>query len=62
MACIMLHDLCIHMNDPCEPRWRLEIEELELVDKVIVSRPIWGNPMKTDRKFVTGYGIALYNF
>ena len=39
MACIMLHDLCIHMNDPCEPRWRLEIEELELVDKVIARGP-----------------------
>ena len=30
MACVMLHNLCIARNDPCNPRWRLTVEELEL--------------------------------
>ena len=25
MACIALHNLCIAENDPCEPRWQLEV-------------------------------------
>ena len=33
MACIMLHNLCIEHNDPCEPRWRLEVNNLELFEK-----------------------------
>ena len=31
MAAIMLHNLCISRNDPCEPRWRLEVKELSLM-------------------------------
>ena len=31
MCCIALHNICIHRNDPCFPRWKLEIEELNLV-------------------------------
>ena len=27
------------MNDPCEPRWRLEVDELELGDQAIVCGP-----------------------
>ena len=30
MACVMLHHFCIHTNDPCYPRWKLSVEELEL--------------------------------
>ena len=33
MACIMLHNLCIDHNDPCEPRWRLEVLQLGLVKR-----------------------------
>ena len=33
MSCIMLHNLCISVNDPCEPRWRLEVKELGLIKK-----------------------------
>ena len=33
MSCIMLHNLCISVNDPCEPRWCLEVEELGLIKK-----------------------------
>ena len=31
MACIALHNLCIEKNDPCKPRWRLEVKELHLI-------------------------------
>ena len=30
MACVMLHNLCIARNNPCNPRWRLTVEELGL--------------------------------
>ena len=33
MACIMLHNLCIERNDPCEPRWKLEVKDTELFEK-----------------------------
>lgn len=33
MACIILHNICIEHNDPCEPRWRLEVNGLELFEK-----------------------------
>ena len=33
MASIMLHNLCISLHDPCEPRWRLEVKELGLIRK-----------------------------
>ena len=28
--CVMLHSFCIRANDPCNPHWKLSIEELEL--------------------------------
>lgn len=31
MVCIVLHNICIHRNDPCKPRWRLEVDELNLI-------------------------------
>ena len=31
MACIALHNLCIEKNDPCQPRWRLEVKKLNLI-------------------------------
>ena len=34
----MLHNLCISYNDPCEPRWRLEVPELALFRKDVVRR------------------------
>ena len=30
MACVMLHNFCIHTNDPFNPRLKLSVEELEL--------------------------------
>ena len=31
MACIALHNLCIAENDPCKPRWQLEVHEPDLI-------------------------------
>ena len=31
MTCIALHNICISRDDPCRPRWKLEIEELHLI-------------------------------
>ena len=33
MACIALHNICISRDDPCSPRWRLDIENLHLIRK-----------------------------
>ena len=30
MASVMLHNFCIHTNDPCNPRWKLCVIELKL--------------------------------
>ena len=35
IACLMLHNLCMATNDPCNSRWRLSVEELELTNKII---------------------------
>ena len=32
LLCILLHNLCITMKDPCKPRWCLRIQELQLDD------------------------------
>ena len=32
----MLHNLCISVNDPCKPRWCLEVKELGLIKKDII--------------------------
>ena len=35
MACVMLHNLCLSVNDPCLPRWRVEVQQLGLIAKQI---------------------------
>ena len=30
LACFMLHNFCIHTNDPFNPHWKLSVKELEL--------------------------------
>ena len=32
LACVFLHIFCIFMNDPFKSRWRLEIEEIEILN------------------------------
>ena len=31
-ATVLLHNIFIHRNDPCKPRWRLSIDDIELID------------------------------
>ena len=31
MTCITLHNICIHRDDPCKPRWRLDVNQLNLL-------------------------------
>ena len=33
MACIALHNLCTEISDPCQSRWRLEVDDLDLIRK-----------------------------
>ena len=33
MVSVLLHNLCIAKNDPCNPRWKLTVEELSLIQK-----------------------------
>ena len=33
MACIVLHNLWIQISDLCQPRWRLEVDNLDLFEK-----------------------------
>ena len=58
MACIALHNLCIEISDPCQSRWRLEVDDLDLIRKRLhrvenkreSSLNLW--------KLPTGYGWA----
>ena len=33
MVCVLLHNLCIARNDPCNLRWKLQVDELDLIKK-----------------------------
>ena len=33
MACIDLHNLCIEIFNACQPRWRIEVNDLDLILK-----------------------------
>ena len=35
MTCVFLHNLCNARLDPCNPRWKLHVDELSLVEKNI---------------------------
>ena len=48
----MLHNFCIAKHDPCNPWWRLSIEELELNNTVIKRRANKGESNKTAKKVV----------
>jgi hypothetical protein len=38
MACIALHNVCIAENDPCQPRWQLEVQHLDLIRGSLVRQ------------------------
>ena len=35
MASISLHNLCIEISNPCLLRWRLEVDDLNLIRKIL---------------------------
>ena len=37
MAAVLLHNLCIHTNDPCK-RWKISVENLEFTDKSVCRK------------------------
>ena len=38
MASVMLHNLCINVNDPCLPRWRLHVKDNSLIREQVGKR------------------------
>ena len=46
----MLNTFCIAKYDPCNPRWRLIVEELELNNTVINRRVNKGESKENARK------------
>ena len=38
MAAVVLHNICIHSNDPCEPRWKLTVKKLDLIQNNDIPR------------------------
>ena len=38
MAGVVLHNLCIHMDGPCKPRWKLIVEDFELIDQQVTRQ------------------------
>lgn len=41
MSSIALHNISIHRKDPCSPKWKLELEELNLVRKASKRTQDW---------------------
>ena len=60
IAWVMLDNFCIAKNTPCNPRWRLKVEELELNNTVIKRRAqTKKNQTRMLKKLQTGYGRKL---
>ena len=38
MASVMLHNLCIDLNDPCLPRLRLHVKNISLIREQVEKR------------------------
>ena len=38
IASVMLHNLCIDVNDPCLPCWRLHVKNISLTREQVVKR------------------------
>ena len=32
MSAVILHNICIYNNDPCQPRWRLDVKQIQLIN------------------------------
>ena len=44
IVCIALHNLCIEIYDPCQPRSRLEVDDLGLIGKILRREEDKGEP------------------
>ena len=60
MACIALHNICIARDDPCRPRWRLDIEKLHLIRTGGVWSKI-ARQIRSGKGSLTGSGISTSN-
>ena len=38
MTTVVLHNICTHFNDPCGPRWKLTVEELDFIQNNDIPR------------------------
>ena len=52
MSCILLHNICILLGGLCEPRWRLEVQQLEFFPR---SRPKKEDPNES----IENYKLVL---
>ena len=59
LLCILLHNLCIAMKDPCKPRCRLSVQELQLDDLSLIARRTKKNQPISARKLPNGSGSIL---
>ena len=60
MTAILVHNICIHFHDPCRRKWKLTVEQLNLLDNQIErfeSRHSKSNSLEISRKFLYGCGI-----
>lgn len=58
MVCIALHKLFISENDPSQPRWQLEVNELDFIREFSFVRRLKTRPLVLD-----GFGklhIVMY--
>ena len=58
MACVMLHNLCIARNDPCNPRWRLTVKKLELngaQQTFVLMKTSWSSSSSSEDVFKTSW-------
>ena len=55
----MLHNFCIAKHDPCNPRWRLSVEKLELNTLLLKEERTKENQTRMLEKLLTDYGRSL---
>ena len=58
VSCILLHNICVRLRDPCESRWRLEVQQLELLPR---SRPKNENPNESIENYKLALEITVQN-
>ena len=56
MACVLLHNFCITVGDPCLPRWKFQVEELTIVDKRLIREESKRESNSNKIKLIIGYG------